>query len=76
MSAIDVRQLGAEEVDEIIFGSGTCNDAAVACKLLTSPLDCILYLEEKGGDTVRIAIDDIPNLILALNKAKELGWDK
>ena len=61
---IDIRNHTNEEVTEIRFGSG-CYDMIT----LVRPGGSVLIAQ---GDSGEVMIEDIDNLILALQKAKEL----
>lgn len=74
MNAIDIRtQETAPRV--ITFGDGAAGTYRTAHTIEKGATPNFCYIHEKSGDTVRVAYADIPNLILALEKAQELGWD-
>ena len=64
MATIDIREESAEVVDAIRFS----NDEVIT--------HIASYIKFYQCDVYKITItkSDIPNLIAALNKAKELGW--
>ena len=65
MSSIDVRDVNVIDVNEIVFGEGEC---------LRQGYDTAVFNMFSDGDNLVIHSKSIPNLIKALNMAKEL-WD-
>jgi hypothetical protein len=73
MSSIDIRNPAAEQIDKIIFAS-YCPRFDVAISLDKD--DEYIAITDECGTYIRLENKDIDNLILALQKAKELGWGK
>jgi len=69
MAAIDVRSCSEEDVDTIFFSDDFNNGTHLRKKV-----DCVELLDMENCNTSGIALEDIDNIIKALQKAKELGW--
>jgi hypothetical protein len=79
MSTIDIRQVeDTSEVNKIIFSNG--GDRYVTGSYLLHRqyrLDTITILDEEEDSEIIIeSVEQVENLIKALNKAVELGWVK
>ena len=75
MSTIDIRNLSGR-IEKIVFADNDPdNFVAVELKYLPSGYGGLDIVDEQGC-CVRVKNEDIDNLILALQKAKELGWGK
>jgi hypothetical protein len=79
MNSIDIRVAQPSPFSSIVFGDGTHIAKGGAVFDMVNELeaghDGFCYLNERKGDTVRVAYSDIDNLILALKKSKEV-WAK
>lgn len=76
-NTLDIRTAQAA-IDVILFGEEAApqGDVPAVAFRVTAGNSAFCYVEEQdGGDIVRVAFEDIPNLILALKKAAEL-WEK
>lgn len=65
MTTIDIRAVGEEEITEIMFSN---------VELISNENEYIELSRHTPIRSLYIHKSDIPNLIAALNKAKELGW--
>lgn len=70
MATLDIRHQQEGEITEIAFGSGYNSNS---CKVVKASIeDEVILHDHSSFSTGFIAISDIDNLILALQKAKEL----
>lgn len=75
MTIIDVRTTPAvQPVSKVMFSEGVARGYETARSVTKGSTSDFCYLEETGGDCIRVAYTDIDNMVLALNKAKEL-WN-
>lgn len=69
MATLDIRDTASGMTTEIKFSNKlflrTSNPLTI---------EIVQDLRDSGQNKLRILKSDIPNLIAALNKAKELGW--
>jgi hypothetical protein len=71
MNTYDIRNGDISEIEAIIFGDGTGYDA----NAIRNDCGSIEFIQEgDNDDLLTIRAKDIPNLILALQKAVSLGW--
>ena len=70
MTTLDIRKTGDEPITEIKFGDGNNINSCA----LEKRIGCqeVILLDRNVDPSGYIAINDIDNLILALQKAKEL----
>ena len=73
MATLDIRNVPSDPIDEIIFGRGQDQNSMRLVKSTRTTEFILFDLEERSG---YVAISDIDNLILALQKAKELWGNK
>ena len=73
MSAIDIRDTSVNEIDKIVF-AGYCPHFDVATELEKD--DEYIRINDECGTWIRLEHKSIDHMILALQKAKELGWGK
>lgn len=73
MSRIDIRTDGIVEIDAVVFADngGDFEKAYVVYKEA-----CVGLSIHSSDCAVNVHCEDIKNLIKALQKAVELGWDK
>ena len=65
MSTVDVRCMDASKVTRIVYAEG--------CHLEQQDKNVIRVMDE-DSDYINVFADDVDNLIIALQKAKELWW--
>lgn len=65
MATIDIRDTSDSEITEIKFSNN---------ELVSNEGEYIEFIQNIPNRSLFILKSDIPNLITALNKAKELGW--
>src|SRR4051812_529419 len=73
MSKFDVRGNGVGNITEIIFSDS--DDYCNAISVQQNHSKDKIYLDNNDKETIaELDSKDVPNLILALQKAVELGW--
>ena len=65
MAMIDIRNIAEEEITAIKFSNN---------ELVSNENEYIEFSQNIPNRSLFILKSDIPNLVAALNKAKELGW--
>ena len=65
MATLDIRDIIDDEITEIKFSNN---------ELVSNENEYIEFSQNIPNRSLYIHKSDIPNLIAALNKAKELGW--
>jgi hypothetical protein len=73
MATLDIRTIGDEPITEIKFGEGDNENSSAVSKRFGHQE--VILIDRDDDSSGYIAIKDIDNLILALQKAKEL-WGK
>lgn len=76
MAKLDIRNYNQEKIDEIVFASGHGHTRHSVRLKLEGGNDKIFFIEAGDSQYVSVHKDDVKNLIKALEKAVELGWDK
>jgi hypothetical protein len=71
MAKLDIRNAAPDEVAEVVFADKSGDTNYMLYKLAKSS-DADLFRAEFENDYAYVRYDDIDNLILALQKAKEL----
>jgi hypothetical protein len=72
MSSIDIRVADKiEKIDNIIFHDSR---SKFSYEGITLTKDYRSYIKSNDNDKIEVNKDNVDNLILALQKAKELGW--
>jgi len=76
MATLDIRIMSELTVDEILFyKSSECNALSSIKQSLNRHTKSVVFKNCKGDSVGFVEVVDIDNLILALQKAKEL-WSK
>lgn len=74
MSTFDVRKPASLEINKLLFSDGGSR-FIVGTTIGRNSTDSIFISAEQGNDSIVLeSVEQVQNLIKALNKAVELGW--